>query len=252
MMKQFIVLLKKDIIELFKTKKVLILCAIFFIFAFSSPLIAKMTPELLKYAGDGFQISMPDPTIIDSYVQFFKNIDGLCLFATIIVLAGIIANEKAKGLYTNLVNNNVTRSNFILSKIASQIKVITGIYLISILLFSIYNYILFDKVFVEYSFLALLSMYVYMIFVICVVNLCSTVSKSNIISIVVSFAVIFSLDIFSLFNFGKYLPNYLVTISNKIFTDATCLDYVYKNIAITLLLSVIIVVSSIKLCNNKE
>ncbi|MCL2860281.1 MAG: hypothetical protein FWF46_07015 [Oscillospiraceae bacterium] len=251
-MKQFTILLKKDIKELFKTKKVLILCAIFFIFAFSSPLIAKMTPELLKYAGDSFQISMPDPTIIDSYVQFFKNIDGLCLFATIIIFAGIIANEKAKGLYTNLINNNVTKSNFILSKIVSQVIVITGVYLISILLFSIYNYILFDKIFMEYSFLALLSMYIYMIFVICVVNLCSTISKSNIISIVVSFVVIFSLDIFSLFSFGKYLPNYLVTISNNIFTDASCLDYIYKNIAITLLLSIISVVASIRLCSNKE
>lgn len=251
-MKQFTILLKKDIKELFKTKKVLILCAIFFIFALSSPLIAKMTPELLKYAGDGFQISMPEPTIVDSFAQFFKNIDGLCLFATIIILAGIIANEKAKGLYTNLINNNVTKSNFILSKVVSQIIVITGVYLISILLFSIYNYILFNKVFVEYSFLALLSMYIYMIFIICVVNLCSTVSKSNIISIVVSFVVVFSLNIFDLFKFGKYLPNYLVTMSGSIFTDATCLDYIYKNIAIALLLSIIFVVASVKLCSNKE
>ena len=71
-------------------------------------------------------------------------------------------------------------------------------------------------------------------------------------SIVLSIATIFLIALFDLFRFGRYLPNYLITISSSIFHDATMLDYIYKNIGITLALSALMVVASIVLCKSKE
>ena len=142
--------------------------------------------------------------------------------------------------------------SFVLSKLTSQIVVVTGIYIVSALLFSTYNYVIFDKFVVEYSLLSFISMYVYLIFITCLVNLYSTIAKSSVITIVLSFVTTILLAIFDLFKFGKYLPNYLISITHRIFRDTSLLDYAYKNIGITLLLSVIMVLLSIKLCSHKE
>lgn len=251
-MKQFIILLKKDLMELFRTKKVLIIGFIFIILSLMSPLITKMTPELLKSLSDEVQIIMPDVTIVESYAQFTKNISQICMYAVIITFAGLIVNERKKGLYTNLVNNGVRKYNFVLSKILSQILVITAVYIVSALLFSLYNYVIFEEFMIAYSLLSFVLLYTYLVFVICCINLFSTISKSNVMSIILGFVTTLLLGIFDLFKFGKYLPNYLLTLSNKIFSDAAALEYVYKNIGITVLLSIIIVITSIKLCSNKE
>ena len=252
-MKQFIILFKKDLMELFRTKKVLIIGFIFIMFALLSPLMAKMMPELLKSAGNEvMQISMPDATIVDSYGQFVKNLGQLGLFTLIIALGGLIVNEKRKGLYTNLINNNVKKHNFIFSKAVTQILVMTVIYAVSALLFSAYNYVIFNQFFITYSFLSFVSLYIYLIFVICLINLFSTISKSSIMSIMLGIGTVIAISFFDFFEFGKYLPNYLATMANNIFSDATCLNYVYLNIAITLAISVILVALSVKLCSNKE
>jgi len=71
-------------------------------------------------------------------------------------------------------------------------------------------------------------------------------------SIMLSIGTILLLIVFDLFKFGKYLPNYLVSISANIFKDQTILDYFYKNISITLLLILILTFLSIKLCKNRD
>jgi len=252
-MKQFIILFRKDLTELYRTKKILIIAAIFIIFALLSPILAKMTPELLKSIGNEvMQINIPDATIADSYGQFIKNIGQLGLFTLIIALGGLVVNERRKGLYTNLNNNGVKKHNFILSKVKSQILIFTMIYAVSAVLFSAYIYVIINQFAIAYSFLSFLSLYVYLVFVICLVNLFSTISKSTVMSILLGIATVLAISIFDLFTFGKYLPNYLATIASNIFSDTSCLNYVYQNIGITLAISVILAIASIKMCSNKE
>jgi len=251
-MRQFITLFKKDLTELWRTKKVLILAIVFVIFALSSPLIAEMTPALLESLGDAVQITMPDPTINDSYDQFVKNIGQLGVFTMIIVFGGLIANEKKRGLYTTLRNNGVNKFNFIFSKIVSQLLVLTVIYGISVLIFSLYNSIIFDQLFVEYSWLSFLAFYVYLVFVICLTNFFSAISKNSLVAILLAIGVVISLAILDLFEFGKYAPNYLMSISLGILGDNSFLDYAWKNILITSALSTILIAISVKTLNNKE
>ena len=250
-MKQFMILFKKDFMELFRTKKILIISIVFIIFALASPIITQIIPNLITEI-QGVKIEMPEATIIDSYGQFISNIIQICSFTLIIALGSSIVKERKSGLYNNLLNNGVKKRNFILSKVSVQILMVSAIYIVSVMLFSAYNYILFDNFFVKYSFVSLLSIYIYLIFLITVINFFSTISRSTIMSIILSFAFIFIIMLFDLFAFGKYLPNYLINIAYNIFSDSTLLQIFYKNIAITLLLSIVIVMMSIKLCKNKE
>jgi len=251
-MRQFSILLKKDFLELWRTKRVLIVGIIFVVFALSSPLLAKMTPELLKSLGDGVQIIMPEATIVESYGQFASNVAGVCVYALIVAFGGLIVSERRSGMFNNLLNNGVKRSTFVLSKIATQVLVVTGVYLVSCLLFSIYNQVLFGEFWAKDSLVSFTAIYVFMIFTISFINLFSVVAKSVVMAIIFGFLMTFLIAIFDLFAFGKYLPNHLISLSVSVFNDSTAFDYVWKNMAITLGLSVAIVFAAIGLCRSKE
>ena len=251
-MKQFWILVKKDFMELYRTKKILILFCIFVAFALASPILAKVTPDILKALGDSVQIIMPEPTIVDSYGQFVGNIAGTCIFALIIVFGGLIVNERRRGIYNNLLNNGVKKRNFVMAKVKVQAEVFTVIYLVSCLLFSVYNYVLFNEFLIQYSLLSFLAIYVYMFFIISITNLYSVLFKSSIMSIMLAIGTTLLLAIFDLFRFGKYLPNYLVNISVNIFRDGEVLNYIYYNIGITFLLIIVITLASIRFCKNKD
>jgi len=251
-MRHFSILLRKDFLELFRTKRILIVGIIFVAFALSSPLLAKLTPELLKSLGDNVQIIMPAATIADSYSQFVKNISGICVYALIIAFGGLIVSERRSGMFNNLLNNGVKKSTFVLSKITAQIVVVTAVYVVSMLVFSFYNQILFGEFWSPDSWLSFAMMYVFLLFAISFINLFSVLAKSVIMSIIFGFLMTFLIAIFDLFQFGRYLPNYLINLSVTIFTDAAIMKYAWWNMAITMGLSVVMVLAAIRFCKSKE
>lgn len=255
-MNQFLILIKKDMIELYRTKKLLIIGIIFVLFAILSPVTAYLTPniiEMLSKSDPNVIITVPDPTYIDSYIQFFNNFSQMCTLVVIIVFAPLIVEEKRKGTFHTLLNNKVSRSNFVISKIISQLKSFTFFYIVSILIFMLYTYILFEQTLAPYWLLSFTSLYIYFIFLIGIINLMSVITKTNIMSIVASLAVFFSIMILNFIPIiGKYLPNYLITISNNLIIDNSYLQYVVVNYIVTLTLFVITVMLSIKLCHYED
>jgi ABC-2 type transport system permease protein len=251
-MNQLVTLLKKESIGLYRTKKILIIGIVFLFFAILSPITAYLAPyfiELLAQYDQNVVIIIPEPTYIDSYYQFISNFSQTCTLILIIVLAPLIVDEKRKGTFHTLLNNKVSKTNFILSKVITQIKVFTLFYLLSIVIFLIYTSILFESVFAPNWFLVFLSLYLYYIFLISLINLMSVIAKSNVMSIVLSFVAFFAI---MLFNFipimGKYLPNYLLTITNKIMVDNNYLQYININFIVTILLFIGVIFLSIRLC----
>ena len=256
-MKTYFILLKKDLLELWRNKRFLIIAVVFIVFALGSPIMARMMPEIITSidfgsSSESVKIELPPATITDSYDQFVSNITQMGVFAIIATFGGLIVRERRKGLYNNLVNNGVNKIQFLFAKVDAQCIAVTVIYLVSCLLFSAYNYILFDAFLVEHSLLSFLSLYVYLIFIICLVNFFATIAKSTTLSIVLSFAVAILIGLFEFFKFGKYLPNHLVNISFDVFRDPEYLDYAYTTIGIGLLISLILAGLSVQLLKNKE
>ena len=251
-MRQFWILAKKDTMELLRTKKVLIIAIAFFLFALVSPILAEITPQLLNSLDSNITIDVPDATIVDSYAQFIGNITQISLWVMIIAISGLIVNERRKGLYNNLLNNGVKPRNFILSKVLTQIGMVTDIFIISCLLFSIVNIVIFNQALITHSILSFITVYVYLIFVICLTNFFGAFAKSTAITAMLTIGLTLLLALFELFRFGRYLPNHLIMISSGVLTDNSFLDIAYWNIAITLALSIILVLASIKVCKIKN
>ena len=250
-MRQLWILFKKDCLELFRTKKFLIITIVFVLFAASSPILAYITPELLSSLSPNADLDIPVATTIDSYVELVGSLSQIGMLTIAIALGGSIASERKKGLYNNLLNNGVKTRNFVLSKTLAQIIIVTVVYLISLIAFGIVNNIIFGEIIVDNYIVSLLALYIHLIFIVCLGNLFSCIAKSPALGIILTIVALIMLPILNLFNFGKYFPNYLVNIAAQVFTDTTIMDVAYTNFAISIGLSIIIIMAAIKLCRVK-
>ena len=72
--------LKKEWQEALASYRLVILIVLFALFGIMNVFTAKYTPEMITYfVSEEFAKSIPTPTLIDAWLQFFKNIrNGWC------------------------------------------------------------------------------------------------------------------------------------------------------------------------------
>lgn len=116
-MRVFISLIKKEAIENIRTKKMLVVLVLFIFIGLISPLTAKLTPLILRsIATEGIDIKVSIPAEIDSWIQFFKNINQIGMFGLVILFSTQITNEIQKGTLINLLSKGLPRYQVIISK----------------------------------------------------------------------------------------------------------------------------------------
>jgi ABC-2 type transport system permease protein len=139
-MKTLFTLIRKDLLEQWRTKKILILSIIFLFVAIASPIIAKITPELLKSVSvPGLTIKLPTPTYLDSLDQFIKNISQIALLVLVFVVAGAVSDEKNRKTLEILLTKPISRTLFILSKFKAYFISVTAIFAVSAVIFYLYT-----------------------------------------------------------------------------------------------------------------
>lgn len=122
-MRGFSVFLGKEFTEIVRTWRLWVLPVIMIVFGVLSPVLAKITPQLLdSIAGDqvGMVIELPEPTTIDAYLQFMKNNAQIALFAIIISMAGMVSSERKSGTAALVLTKPVSRGGFITAKVVSN------------------------------------------------------------------------------------------------------------------------------------
>ena len=115
--------LAKGLREIARTWRIWVLPGIVLFFAVSGPPLAKITPELLSsFVADqpGMVIEFPEPTYIDAYLQWTKNLQQIVLFAVIIMFGGVISAEKRSGTAILALTKPLSRASFVLATFVSQ------------------------------------------------------------------------------------------------------------------------------------
>ncbi|HEX3022686.1 MAG TPA: ABC transporter permease subunit [Lachnospiraceae bacterium] len=116
-MNSYIAFLRKEFCEVSRTYKLLIMGAVFLLFGLMSPIFAKLTPQILEnFMPKGIHIEIAEPTAIDSWAQFFKNISQMGLIVLVVVFSGSMANELSRGTLINVLTKGLPRRTVILSK----------------------------------------------------------------------------------------------------------------------------------------
>lgn len=120
---------KKEFLEYARTYKLLIAAAVFVLFGFINPITAKLTPELLSaMMPENIVISLPEPSALDAWMQFYNNMISLQIIVFIVVFSGITANELSRGTLVNMLTKGLSRKTVIFSKFTALLAVWTLCY----------------------------------------------------------------------------------------------------------------------------
>lgn len=111
-------LLRKELLEQWRTTRLPIVATVFLLVGLSSPLLARFTPEIIKaVGGDQFQIVVPTPTAADAYDQLAKNLGQFGALIAILLAMGSVATEKERGTAALILSKPASRAAFLIAKV---------------------------------------------------------------------------------------------------------------------------------------
>jgi ABC-2 type transport system permease protein len=116
----FATLLRKELLEQWRTTRLPIVATVFLLVGLSSPLLARFTPEIIEAVGGGqFQIVLPPPTAADAYDQVAKNVGQFGVLIAVLLAMGSVATEKERGTAALLLTKPVGRGAFLGAKLVA-------------------------------------------------------------------------------------------------------------------------------------
>jgi len=119
---RFGALLRKELLEQWRTRKVLVVMAVFLLFGLMSPLLARFTSDLLKALPEAEQFAglIPEPKTADAVAQYVKNLTQFGFIVAILLGMGAIAGERERGTAAMTLSKPVPRWAYVLAKFDAQ------------------------------------------------------------------------------------------------------------------------------------
>lgn len=187
----FRTLLRKELLELLRTHKVIITFAVFAVAGLISPLVAKYTPLLLENIPDmppGFADMIPEPTTQDAIAQYVKNVSQFGVILVIVLTMGSLAGEKERGTAAMLLSKPVRPSAVIVAKwLAGILNILAGLSLAAICNF-FYTYLLFEPLNLGDYFLLNALMAIFLCLFLSLALLASTLARTQAMAAAGAFA----------------------------------------------------------------
>lgn len=219
----FFALIKKELKESIRSRRLYVLTLIFTFFGIVSPLAARYMPDIVESMtrSQNIKIELPSPTWMDAVGQYIKNISQVCSFILIFFIMGVVAREKEKGTAIFVLVKPVSRTYFLLAKfISSWLNVLVALFFSMI--FSIfYTMLFFENLplynFIYQNFLLLLNLLVLVSFTI----FYSAIARSQLIAGILSFLTWIAFSISAQFGKpGEFSPSRLISESSMLVKPA--------------------------------
>ena len=124
---------KKELVEAARTHKLTVLGLVFLLFGIMNPLVAKLTPEIVaRFLPAGITMTIPTPTALDSWAQFFKNVPQMGLIVLVILFSGAMAGEFSRGTLIQPLTKGLSRRAVIAAKFLATALFWTAAYLLCV------------------------------------------------------------------------------------------------------------------------
>jgi ABC-2 type transport system permease protein len=210
----FITAFNKEFLEQRRTRKFLIALVVLVLFGMTSPLMAKMTPQIMTMVpgGEAFVGMIPEPTINDAVAQYIKNITQFGILLGLVFSMGSMTVEKDKGTAAMILSKPMPRGSFLLAKFASLALTFIIAVVIAGVAAYYYTYFLFGQMNIL-NWITLNGLIVlYILVYIAITLLYSTLTRTQYVAIGLSFGTLIFLGILgSLPGFGINLPDALIS-----------------------------------------
>lgn len=254
-MNSFLVFTNKEFKENLRSYKVLILAFLMILFGLMSPILAKIMPDVLSSMALDISMVMPEPTYIDAYTQFFKNLTQMGVIAVILLFSTSVSQERIKGTASLMLTKNLSRSTFLISKFSSISILWTITYFLSALITYVYTKNLFSYTnTVEHLLLSFGSLWVFVLLIIAITMFFSTLfSNSQYLGMLGSFGGWLLLIISSYIpHVRNYTPYVLAKDNMNIILGKASLDHIYISLFIGILCIIGLLISSIIIFKKQE
>jgi ABC-2 type transport system permease protein len=246
-MRGFYAFTKKEFLEQLRTYKWLIMLAVFFLFGMMSPLLAKLMPEI--FAGmkiEGMEIVIPEPTVLDAYSQFFKNLTQMGILVLLLVFGGTLSNELMKGTLINILAKGLPRHTVILAKYFASVALWTTGYLLSVLTTYGYTEYLFEDTTVQNLGFSIFCLWLFGCFILALIFLSSTLTTGSFGGLILSGAAIVIMLLINIFpKAERFNPITLASKNVALLTGAQEFKDLMLTVGVTALLIVASLVASI-------
>jgi ABC-2 type transport system permease protein len=138
---------RKEIRQLWRTKRLLVMGTVFLIFGMMSPLLAKLTPQLLSSieGAEFFAELIPEPTAGDAMVQYISNLSQFGFILAVLLAMGLVVGEKERKTIPMILSKPMPRWAFITSKFTAQFMMYVLMFVLSSLGAYYYTIILFGS-----------------------------------------------------------------------------------------------------------
>lgn len=239
-------ILKKEFLEIVRTKKLVILIIIFLFVAVSSPILAKLIPSLFKNLElQGIRIQIPEPTWRDAIDQFVKNLSQIAVIVIVFVFAGSVAEEKNKKTLEIVLTKPIARSSFIISKFISSLVTTSIVFIIASIIFYLYALSIFGNFSAANFALLSILLLLYLWQVISLTIFCSTAFNNQIMAAGLTFLIeIVLVSILGAIDkIAKYLPGYALANYKDIMSGERVNNYLPSIIISFIVITAMLILS---------
>ncbi|MCG1009758.1 ABC transporter permease [Salinicoccus sp. ID82-1] len=212
-MRQISALFRKELIESWRNFKSMAFLIVFIIIGVLSPFTALIMPDILSMVMEdsGIKADIPESTALDSYTQFFSNMNQMGLAIFVIIFGSILTHEFSRNTLVNLVTKGLKRTNVIVVKSLFLVFLWTLGYVISALVTYVYTLYYWDES-ANHLVLSFAMTWMYGLFVISLIMLASTFFTTSFIAVLSSvLALVIVMLMASIHpDIAEYLPQYLI------------------------------------------
>ncbi|MBD5383692.1 MAG: ABC transporter permease subunit, partial [Ruminococcaceae bacterium] len=248
--------LKKEVIETFRTGKIVILILLFVLFGIMNPAIAKLTPWLMEMmseamAESGLIITDIQVDAMTSWTQFFKNIP-IALIFFVLIFSDIFTKEYRSGTLLLVLTKGLSRYKVVLAKTILLLLLWTFGYGICFAITYGYNAYFWDNGIVYNVFFSAVVWWLFGIWVMCLVVIFSSLLRNNTgVSLCTGGTVLLAYLLSFVPKANIYSPAMLMN-TNSLLIGAEGTDTYIKAIIIAAVSGVICISISIPIINKKQ
>jgi ABC-2 type transport system permease protein len=203
------VLVRKELLESWRTLRLPIVGGLFLLVGLTSPLLARFLPEIITAAaGDQLPaIPIPTPVAADAADQLWKNLAQFGAFAAIVLAMGSVATERDRGTAAFVLSKTVSRGAFLGAKVAALGLVLAICVALAVAVGWFYTAILFEPLpvggWIAFALLAWLGLAAWA----AITFLASTVTGSTAAAAGIGFGALLVLSLVAAIpNVGRFLP----------------------------------------------
>ncbi|VDG98160.1 ABC-type transport system involved in multi-copper enzyme maturation, permease component [Lysinibacillus sphaericus] len=219
-MSQWFGFLKKEWTESVKSYKLLLTVLIFSVLGILNPFTAKITPAVMeKFMPEGTVLNLPEPTALDSWLQFYSNFSQMGLLIFILLFSTMMSKELEKGTLIILLTKGLRRSTVITAKFVMGIIYWTLAFLLTFIITYCYTAFYWDQSILEHVFLAASCVYVFGILIFIVTLWGNTYFASAYGGLLVTIGLVITMFIIAIFpNTASWNPLQLLTAPPQMLT----------------------------------